>query len=73
MSKVYWIKGRSNSVHRNIISKIDALLSLNGFDAITLKFGMCSWTDDPLINVYGCYSPPTTDLPTVSGSDPGTW
>ena len=28
MANVYWIKGRSENIQKNVISKIDALLSL---------------------------------------------
>jgi len=33
-----------------------ALLQMLGYDAYSLKFGMCSWSSDPAINAGECYS-----------------
>ena len=36
-------------------SQATALLNLNGYNAITLMFGMCSWTDDEEVTVGKCF------------------
>jgi rhodanese-related sulfurtransferase len=32
-----------------------SLLNMLGYDAYSLKFGMCSWSSDPAINAGKCY------------------
>ncbi|MFC2071792.1 rhodanese-like domain-containing protein [Chloroflexota bacterium] len=39
-----------------------ALLQMLGYDAYSLKFGMCSWSSDPAINAGSCF-----DASTVGG------
>jgi rhodanese-related sulfurtransferase len=39
-----------------------ALLNLLGYDAYSLKFGMCSWSADPAVNMGKCF-----DASTVTG------
>jgi rhodanese-related sulfurtransferase len=34
-----------------------ALLQMLGYDAYSLKFGMCSWSSDPEINAGSCFDP----------------
>jgi len=34
-----------------------ALLQMLGYDAYSLKFGMCGWSDDPAINAGACFDP----------------
>lgn len=34
-----------------------AVLQIMGYDAYSLKFGMCSWSSDPDINAGKCFSP----------------
>lgn len=34
-----------------------ALLQMLGYDASSLKFGMCSWSSDPEINAGSCFDP----------------
>jgi rhodanese-related sulfurtransferase len=41
-------------------SQATALLNLNGYNAITLMWGMCSWTDDSTITVDKCFNKVTT-------------
>ena len=41
-----------------------ALLQMCGYDAYSLKFGMCSWSSDPTVNAGKCY-----DASTVQGYD----
>jgi len=53
-------------------SQITALLNIDGYDAVCLKHGMCSWTTNTTVNAGKCYTPPATDYSTVSGSAPGT-
>ena len=53
-------------------SQITALLNIDGYDAVCLKWGMCSWTTNVTVNAGKSYTPPATDRPTVSGSSPGT-
>ncbi len=36
-----------------------ALLQMLGYDAYSLKFGMCSWSSDPAINAGKCFNPAT--------------
>ena len=33
-----------------------SLLQMLGYDAYSLKFGMCSWTSDPAVNAGKCFS-----------------
>ena len=50
-----------------------ALLNVNGYDAVCLKHGMCSWTTDSSVNLGICYNQTTHahDYPVASGTDPG--
>ena len=34
-----------------------ALLEMLGYDAYSLKFGMCGWSSDPAINAGKCFDP----------------
>jgi rhodanese-related sulfurtransferase len=34
-----------------------ALLQMLGYDAYSLKFGMCGWSSDPAINAGKCFNP----------------
>ena len=54
-------------------SQITALLNVGGYDAVCLKWGMCSWTTDAAVNAGKCYTPPASDHPNVKGAEPGTW
>jgi rhodanese-related sulfurtransferase len=38
-----------------------ALLQMLGYDAYSLKFGMCSWSSDPAINGGYCFDPDTVE------------
>ncbi len=54
---------------------VSALLNINGFDSISLKFGMCSWTNDTAITLSKCYDPDTAgnfDL-ILNSASPGVW
>jgi rhodanese-related sulfurtransferase len=50
-----------------------ALLNVNGYDAVCLKHGICSWTNDSSVNLGLCYNQTTHahDYPVASGADPG--
>jgi uncharacterized protein len=39
MSKIYWIKGRTGSAQKNIVSKMDALLRLDGLSRLVVEEG----------------------------------
>jgi len=55
-------------------SQMTALLNLNGYDAVCLKFGMCSWTTNATITESKCYdSTSIIDNQIVEGADPGSW
>jgi rhodanese-related sulfurtransferase len=41
-----------------------SLLNLLGYDAYSVKFGMCSWSSDPAVNMNKCF-----DASTVTGYD----
>jgi rhodanese-related sulfurtransferase len=34
-----------------------ALLQMLGYDAYSIKFGMCGWSADPAINAGKCFNP----------------
>jgi len=53
-------------------SQTTALLNIAGYDAVCLKWGICSWTTNTSINLGKCYTSPGTDYPVVTGSSPGT-
>jgi rhodanese-related sulfurtransferase len=36
-----------------------AILNMLGYDAYSLKFGMCSWSSDPDVNHGSCYDAST--------------
>ena len=54
-------------------SQATALLNVNGYNAVCLTWGMCSWTTDSSITVNKCYNQTTAahDYPVVSGTDSG--
>jgi rhodanese-related sulfurtransferase len=54
---------------------VSALLNINGYDAISLKFGMCSWTDNSTITADKCYDPATAghNYRVSMGTDVGDW
>lgn len=52
---------------------VTAMLNLLGYDAISLKFGMCSWTDNSTI-AYKCFSEGGQgNFPIITGTEPGEW
>jgi len=55
-------------------SQATALLNVNGYDALCLKWGLCSWTNDSTVTVNKYYDKTTAghDYPVFSGTDPGT-
>jgi len=55
-------------------SQITAMLNVIGYDAVCLKWGLCSWTTNTTI-AASCYDEDlhAADYPVVNGSDPGTW
>jgi rhodanese-related sulfurtransferase len=55
-------------------SQATALLNVNGYDALCLKWGLCSWTNDSTVAVNKYYDKTTAghDYPVFSGTDPGT-
>ena len=53
---------------------VSAILNINGFDSISLKFGMCSWTNDTAITLSKCYNPDTAgNFGIIVSDEPGTW
>ena len=56
-------------------SQTTALLNINGYDAVALKFGMCSWTNDTVVNAGICFDPSTdaNNFRVSTGSGPGEW
>ena len=55
-------------------SQATSLLNVNGYDAVCLTWGMCSWTNDSTVTVDKCYDETTAahDYPVSSGTDPGS-
>ena len=52
---------------------VSAILNIIGYDAISLKFGMCSWTDNSTMATK-CFSESSAGNYKVStGADPGDW
>ncbi|MCK4717981.1 MAG: rhodanese-like domain-containing protein, partial [Thermoplasmata archaeon] len=51
---------------------VSAMLNINGFDVISLQYGMCSWTDDPAIHMDKCYTS-AGDYQIYVGEDQGDW
>jgi len=55
-------------------SQTTAMLNVLGFDAVCLKWGMCSWTTNTTVTAGHCYDPSTvTDYKFATGSEAGTW
>jgi rhodanese-related sulfurtransferase len=53
---------------------VAALLNINGYETLSLKFGMCSWTGNETINAGKCYNPATcADFQVYTGAEPGEW
>ena len=54
---------------------VSAILNINGFDCISLKFGMCSWTDNATLTANKCYNPITAgnDFKVSTGLEVGEW
>ena len=55
-------------------SQATALLNVNGYDAVCLTWGMCSWTNDSIANAGKCFNVTTAghDYPVSSGTEPGS-
>jgi rhodanese-related sulfurtransferase len=53
---------------------VSALLNINGFDAISVAYGMCSWTNDTAV-MNSCYDPDSAgNFRVITNSDnPGIW
>ncbi len=54
-------------------SQVTAMLNVLGYDAVCLKWGMCSWTTNETVTANQYYTAPTSDFPVTVGSTPGTW
>ncbi len=55
-------------------NQISALLNINGYNAKTLKWGMCGWSSDATVNAGKCYNISTImDYQVTTGADPGSW
>jgi len=54
-------------------SQATALLNAMGYNAIALKWGMCSWTTNTTINAGKCYELHASDYPIVTSEEPGSW
>jgi rhodanese-related sulfurtransferase len=53
---------------------VTALLNINGFNAVSLKFGMCSWSINATITAGKCYKPTIiSEFQLYIGTEPGTW
>jgi len=54
-------------------SQATALLNVNGYDAVCLTWGMCSWTTDSTVTADKYYNATTAghDYPVSSGTEPG--
>ncbi|MCK5643473.1 MAG: rhodanese-like domain-containing protein [Gammaproteobacteria bacterium] len=54
---------------------VSALLNIYGFDSISLKFGMCSWSNDTAITLSKCYNPDTAGNfgLILNSANPGVW
>jgi len=55
-------------------SQATALLNVNGYNAVCLTWGICSWTNDTSVNLGKCYNQTADahdDYPVVSGTAPG--
>ncbi len=54
-------------------SQATALLNVNGYNAVCLKSGICSWTNDSSVNLGLCYNQTTHahNYPVVAGTDTG--
>jgi len=54
-------------------SQATALLNVNGYDAVCLTWGMCSWTTDGNVTANKCYNQSTAghDYPVKTGTDSG--
>lgn len=54
---------------------VSAILNINGFISISLKFGMCSWTDNATLTTNKCYNPETAgnDFRVSTGPEAGEW
>ena len=54
-------------------SQATALLNVNGYNAVCLTWGMCSWTNDTTVTAGKCYDMTTAahDYPVSTGSEPG--
>jgi rhodanese-related sulfurtransferase len=54
-------------------SQATALLNVNGYNAVCLSWGMCSWTNDINVTVNKCYDQTSAghDYPIKTGTDSG--
>jgi rhodanese-related sulfurtransferase len=54
-------------------SQATALLNVNGYNAVCLTWGICSWTNDTSVNLGKCYNQTADayDYPVISGTDSG--
>jgi rhodanese-related sulfurtransferase len=53
---------------------VSALLNINGFNAVSLKFGMCSWSGNETVNAGKCYDPAIcADFQIYTGTEAGEW
>jgi rhodanese-related sulfurtransferase len=53
-------------------SHTNAVLGILGYDSVSMRFGMCSWSSNTTVNGGYCYSG-GADYPIITGSDPGDW
>jgi len=53
-------------------SQATALLNVNGYDAVCLTWGMCSWTNDSAVANNKYYIALGQDYPVSSGTEPGS-
>ena len=50
----------------------NAVLGILGYESVSMKFGMCSWSSNSTVNMDKCFSG-SANHPISTGSDPGDW
>jgi rhodanese-related sulfurtransferase len=53
-------------------AQTDAVLGILGYESVSMKFGMCSWSSNTTVNLGICFSG-GENYPIITGSDPGDW
>jgi len=53
-------------------AQTDAVLGILGYDSVSMKFGMCSWSSNSTVNLNKCFSG-GGNYPVSTGSEEGDW